>query len=92
VGEVSDRDPHAGFTKKNGKTSFGYEAHIGTDEGSNLIRRAVMTTAQLHDSQAVNGGVKSGLGAVLKSASSGLAVTRAMGRRPVSGALQIVGG
>ncbi|CAN5739528.1 IS5 family transposase [soil metagenome] len=52
AGEVSERDPDAGFTKKNGKTSFGYKAHIGTDEGSDLIRRAVMTTAQLHDSQA----------------------------------------
>jgi transposase, IS5 family len=52
AGEVSARDPDAGFTKKNGKTSFGYKAHIGTDEGSDLIRRAVMTTAQLHDSQA----------------------------------------
>jgi len=52
AGEVSDRDPDAGFTKKNGKTSFGYKAHIGTDEGSDLIRRAVMTSAQLHDSQA----------------------------------------
>ena len=40
------------MTKKNGKTSFGYKAHIGTDEGSGLIRRAVMTTAQIHDSQA----------------------------------------
>lgn len=52
AGEVSARDPDAGFTKKNGKTSFGYKAHIGTDEGSDLIRRAVMTTAQIHDSQA----------------------------------------
>jgi IS5 family transposase len=50
--EVSARDPDAGFTKKNGKTSFGYKAHIATDEGSDLIRRAVMTTAQLHDGQA----------------------------------------
>jgi len=52
AGEVSARDPDAGFTKKNGKTSFGYKAHIGTDEGSDLTRRAVMTTARLHDSQA----------------------------------------
>jgi transposase, IS5 family len=52
TGEVSQRDPDAGFTKKHGKTSFGYKAHIGTDQGSDLIRRAVMTTAQLHDSQA----------------------------------------
>ncbi len=42
------------FTKKNGKTSFGYKAHIATDEFSDLIRRAVLTTAQLHDSQAAD--------------------------------------
>ena len=46
------RHAQTAFTKKNGKTSFGYKVHIGTDEGSDLIRRAVMTTAQLHDSQA----------------------------------------
>ena len=51
AGEVSARDPDAGFTKKNGKTSFGYKAHIATDEGSDLIRGAIMTSAQLHDSQ-----------------------------------------
>jgi transposase, IS5 family len=55
VGEVSARDPDAGFTKKNGKTSFGYKAHIATAEGSDLIRRAIMTSAQLHDSQACDG-------------------------------------
>jgi len=51
AGEVSARDPDAGFTKKNGKTSFGYKAHLATDEGSDLIREAIMTSAQLHDSQ-----------------------------------------
>ena len=39
------------FTKKNGKTSFGYKAHIATDEGSDLLRGAIMTSARLHDSQ-----------------------------------------
>jgi transposase, IS5 family len=52
AGKVSDRDPDAGFTQKNGKTSFGYKVHIGTDEGSDLIRRAIMKSVQLHDSQA----------------------------------------
>ena len=52
VGEVSAVDPDAGFTKKNGKTFFGYKAHAGVDEGSGLIRQALMTTASIHDSQA----------------------------------------
>ena len=52
VGEVSSVDPDAGFTKKNGKTSFGYKAHVGVDEGSDLIRQAIMTSASIYDSQA----------------------------------------
>jgi IS5 family transposase len=60
VGEVSPVDPDAGAkspigfsaTKKNGETFFGYKAHAGVDEGSGLIRRAIMTTASFHDSQA----------------------------------------
>lgn len=52
VGEVSVVDPDAGFTKKNGKTFFGYKAHTGVDEGSGLIRQAIMTTASFHDSLA----------------------------------------
>jgi len=52
VGEVSPVDPDAGFTKKNGKTFFGYKAHAGVDQGSGLIRQAIMTTASIHDSKA----------------------------------------
>lgn len=52
VGEVSALDPDAGFTKKNGKTFFGYKAHAAVDEGSGLFRRLLTTTAQIHDSQA----------------------------------------
>ena len=47
-GEVSERDPDAGWTKKNGKSHFGYKAHVG--EGSGLIHKAVMTSADVHDS------------------------------------------
>ena len=52
VGEVSVVDPDAGFSKKNGKTFFGDKAHAGVDEGSGLIRQAIMTTASFHDSLA----------------------------------------
>src|SRR5919205_2202795 len=50
AGEVSPRDPQAGWTKKNGKSRYGYEAHVAVDEGGGLVREAVMTPADVHDS------------------------------------------
>ena len=43
AGEVSTR---AGFTRKNGKTSFGYKAHIGTDKGSDRAPHAQQRTSE----------------------------------------------
>ena len=51
AGEVSELDPDAGFTRKNGKTFFGYKAPAGVDKGSGLIRQLETTSAQPHDSQ-----------------------------------------
>jgi IS5 family transposase len=48
-GEVSTVDPDAGFTKKNGESSFGYKMHVGVDEGSTLIREVEGTTADIND-------------------------------------------
>jgi IS5 family transposase len=50
AGEVSGRDPQAGWTKKNGRSRFGYKAHAAVDEGSGIVREAVMTPADVHDS------------------------------------------
>jgi IS5 family transposase len=50
AGEVSPHDPQAGWTKKNGKSRFGYKAHVAVDEGSGLVREAAMTPADVHDS------------------------------------------
>jgi IS5 family transposase len=50
-GQVNPRDPEASFTKKNDETYFGYKAHLAVDEESGLVRRAEMTSADLHDSQ-----------------------------------------
>ena len=52
VGEVSQRDPQAGWTKKNGKSRFGYKGHVALDEGSELILETIFTSADVHDSQA----------------------------------------
>ena len=46
---VNPRDPDARFTKKRGKTYFGYKAHVAVDEGSDLVRKTQMTSANLHD-------------------------------------------
>ena len=50
AGEVSGRDPQAGWTRKNGRSRFGYKAHVAVDEGGGLVREAVMTPADVHDS------------------------------------------
>jgi IS5 family transposase len=49
-GQVNERDPDAAFTKKNGKSYFGYKA-LAVDEESGLVRQAEMSSADLHDSQ-----------------------------------------
>ena len=50
AGEVSSRDPQAGWTRKTGRSRFGYKAHAAVDEGSGLVRKAAMTPADIHDS------------------------------------------
>ena len=50
AGEVSPRDPQAGWTRKNGRSRFGYKAHAAVDEGSGIVRAATLTPAGAHDS------------------------------------------
>jgi transposase, IS5 family len=42
-------DPDAAFTRKGGKSIYGYSAHVAVDRGSGLIRRARLTPANVHD-------------------------------------------
>lgn len=44
-------DPEADWTKKGGRFLFGYKAHMGIDQGSELIRRIAMTPAHVHDGE-----------------------------------------
>lgn len=44
-------DPEADWTKKAGKYLFGYKAHVGVDQDSDLIRKIVMTPANVHDGE-----------------------------------------
>src|SRR4051794_38684140 len=64
AGEVSGRDPQAGWTKKNGRSRLGYEAHAAVDEGSGLVRRATMTPADVRDSVPADDLVQGDEGAV----------------------------
>ncbi len=43
-------DPHAGWTKKEGKHFFGYKVHVGMDQGSRVIRRMLVTHANVNES------------------------------------------
>ena len=46
VGHVKfTHDPQAGWTRKNGKSRFGYKAHAAVDEGSGLVRAAIAVPA-----------------------------------------------
>ncbi len=42
-------DPDAAWTKKEGKYFFGYKAHLGMDQGSRIVRRALFTAANVND-------------------------------------------
>ncbi len=52
-GEVSERDPEAGWTKKGGQYHHGYKVHVSMDKDSGLINKTKVTSADVHDSQAL---------------------------------------
>lgn len=47
--ERSMIDPDAGWTRRGFKRVFGYKAHIGVDQGSGIIRRQMLTGAEVND-------------------------------------------
>lgn len=49
MGASHPREPGADWTNKNGKSYFGYKLHIGVDEQSGIVRRAVFTSARIAD-------------------------------------------
>jgi hypothetical protein len=44
-GEVSERDPAAGFTRRRQRSFFGCRARLAVDRGADLIRRAILASA-----------------------------------------------
>ena len=47
------KDTDARWTKKHGKSHYGYKNHINIDRGHKLIRRYSVTDASVHDSQVI---------------------------------------
>ncbi|HEX2528112.1 MAG TPA: transposase [Geminicoccus sp.] len=41
-GKVSTTDPAAGFTRRGQRSFFGYKVHLAVDQGSDLIRKAIL--------------------------------------------------
>ena len=48
------KDSDARWTKKHGKSHYGYKNHVGIDRKHKLIRRYHVTDASVHDSQAAD--------------------------------------
>ena len=50
-GDKDTSDHDAGWTVKRGVTTHGYKAHVAADEESGIVREAILTPANVHDSQ-----------------------------------------
>ena len=44
-------DPDADWTRKGGKSHYGYKAHVAVDNGHGLIRKAILTPAKTYESE-----------------------------------------
>jgi IS5 family transposase len=50
---LRQKDVDAQWAKKNGETHYGYKNHVKVDRKTKLIKKAVVTDASVHDSQAL---------------------------------------
>lgn len=50
-GAKSPADADADWTRKGGRSYFGYKAHMAVDQGSGLIRKAILTPARVNESE-----------------------------------------
>jgi transposase, IS5 family len=52
-GDGSELDPDADWTRRKGGggSHFGYKVHVAVDQGSGLIRKALLTSAKVNDSE-----------------------------------------
>jgi IS5 family transposase len=52
--KLAQKDVDARWTKKHGKSHYGYKNHVNVDRKQKLVRRYHVTDAAVHDSQAVD--------------------------------------
>ena len=55
AGARSERDPDASWTRKGGRSYFGYQGHLGVDQGSGLVRRAELHPAHVNETEVAEG-------------------------------------
>ncbi|MEA1880064.1 MAG: transposase, partial [Campylobacterota bacterium] len=49
----AQKDCDAKWTKKNNQTEYGYKDHVNADQKTKMITKYTVTSASVHDSQAI---------------------------------------
>ena len=55
AGARSERDRDASWTRKGGRSHFGYQGQLGVDQGSGLVRRAELQPAHVNETEVAEG-------------------------------------
>lgn len=71
TGGSRPRDPDAAWARRGPHARFGYKLHLGVDADSELVRRAVLTPANLNETQVADGLIAGGDAAVYGDAAYG---------------------
>jgi hypothetical protein len=70
--KVRQKDRDARWTKKHGRSFFGYKNHVNADAKHKLIRHYAVTDAAVHDSQELDGLLDTGNTKQVEEASANL--------------------
>ncbi len=71
TGAGSPRDPDAAWARRGRQARFGYKLHLGVDAESELVRRAVLTPANVNETQVADELIAGDEGAVYGDAAYG---------------------
>ena len=71
TGGGSPRDPDAAWARRGRQARFGYKLHLGVDAESELVRRAVLTPANVNETQVADELIAGDEGAVYGDAAYG---------------------
>ena len=71
TGAGSPRDPDAAWARRGPQARFGYKLHLGVDADSELVRRAVLTPANVNETTVADGLIAGDEGAVYGDAAYG---------------------